>query len=51
MKYFHLLGKFILPKDLGQISQYIVGKFTDIFYSVLTKNRTKQLHVADREAF
>ena len=24
----------MLPKDLGKISQYIVEKFTDIFYSV-----------------
>ena len=27
----------MLPKDLGKISKYIVGKFTDIFYSVVKK--------------
>ena len=25
----------MLPKDLGEIFQYIVEKFTDIFYSAL----------------
>ena len=28
------MGKPMLLKDLGKISYYIVGKFTDIFYSV-----------------
>ena len=28
------VGKSMLPKDLGKITSYIVGKFTDIFYSV-----------------
>ena len=29
----------MLPKYLGKNSQYVVGKFTDIFYSVLIKDK------------